>query len=561
MSVFSTTPRNLLVGEAPGEAPPPIEPEPPPYDFQPPRVACIRYSTGWSAATTPVAIAPFDAAILFDAKGAGESATLTRVNAIRAAAAAIDNVGIKLFGYIDLPEASKTEADVAYGAYNSPGDECNKNGWWLYQNANNTLAFTAVAGTDLCTWTTTTNADQIVTGTKLRLTTSGTLPGGLATLTDYYAIKVSTSTFRLATSHANALVNNYIDITSTGSGTHNTQWLGKTAGVISTTWGVNYSTGAPEIGGQRYPQWYAEFCDYIHNRGGVAYDGYFMDNSNYYSGTAADWANSGGAETDETNSATRTLMRAGHKAFWDALRALDPTKLLMGNSPRSDYTTEWYVTDTTNTAALMDGAFIEKMIRPFNIGSPNGIRTGGWSKAQTGSNYAAWDRWREAAISGQFGATHYHVLNTFLEAVDDYPLMRLGFCTALMAGGMPNITTGYSTDPVWYDEYNTELGEPLDAVPSLKVTGTTCIWKRRFENGVIIINGDSVAGSGTGSGNFMGNPVPSTVDSNVIPYNIYKRITGTQDPVQNSGATVTGSFSLGAWDGIVLLCVTPGVHS
>jgi hypothetical protein len=52
-----------------------------------------------------------------------------------------------------------------------------------------------------------------------------------------------------------------------------------------------------------------------------------------------------------------------------------------------------------------------------------------------------------------------------------------------------------------------------------------------------------------------------TVDNTVIPYGVYKRISGTQDPTWNSGATVNGSFSLPAWDAIILLCVTPGVHS
>lgn len=98
------------------------------------------------------------------------------------------------------------------------------------QATTNTLGqsdtFTADASTDLCTWTSTANIpSNILTGTRVRLTTSGTLPGGLATATDYYVIKMSDTTFELATSYANAVAGTQIDITSAGTGTHTVTWL------------------------------------------------------------------------------------------------------------------------------------------------------------------------------------------------------------------------------------------------------------------------------------------------------------------------------------------------
>jgi hypothetical protein len=98
------------------------------------------------------------------------------------------------------------------------------------QATTNTLGqsdtFTADAGTDVCTWTSTTNIpSNILTGTRVRLTTTTTLPAGLATATDYYVIKVSDTTFSLATSYANAVAGTEIDITSTGTGTHTVTWL------------------------------------------------------------------------------------------------------------------------------------------------------------------------------------------------------------------------------------------------------------------------------------------------------------------------------------------------
>lgn len=98
------------------------------------------------------------------------------------------------------------------------------------QATTNTLGqsdtFTADAGTDLCTWASTANIpSNILTGTRVRLTTSGTLPAGLATATDYYVIKMSDTTFELATSYANAVAGTQINITDAGTGTHTVTWL------------------------------------------------------------------------------------------------------------------------------------------------------------------------------------------------------------------------------------------------------------------------------------------------------------------------------------------------
>lgn len=98
------------------------------------------------------------------------------------------------------------------------------------QATTNTLGqtdtFTADAGTDVCTWTSTANIpSNVLTGTRVRLTTTVTLPAGLALATDYYVIRLSDTTFSLATSFANAKAGTAIDITSTGTGTHTVNWL------------------------------------------------------------------------------------------------------------------------------------------------------------------------------------------------------------------------------------------------------------------------------------------------------------------------------------------------
>ena len=75
--------------------------------------------------------------------------------------------------------------------------------------------FTA-AVTDICTAV----AHGMVTGLKCQLTTTTTLPAGLAAITDYFVINLSADTFSLASSLANALAGTVVDITDTGTGTH-----------------------------------------------------------------------------------------------------------------------------------------------------------------------------------------------------------------------------------------------------------------------------------------------------------------------------------------------------
>lgn len=63
------------------------------------------------------------------------------------------------------------------------------------------------------------------TGFKVQFTSSGTLPAGLALLTNYYVIVVTPGTFKVASSPANAFAGTAVDITDVGSGTHTVhQW-------------------------------------------------------------------------------------------------------------------------------------------------------------------------------------------------------------------------------------------------------------------------------------------------------------------------------------------------
>jgi len=74
------------------------------------------------------------------------------------------------------------------------------------------------ATNDLCTVTG--DTINIETGVEVVLTTTDTLPAGLATSTRYFMIWQSATTFNLATTKANAFAGTVVDITDTGTGTH-----------------------------------------------------------------------------------------------------------------------------------------------------------------------------------------------------------------------------------------------------------------------------------------------------------------------------------------------------
>ena len=88
------------------------------------------------------------------------------------------------------------------------------------QSLTNTLAafstFTVDTSTDVATHTN----PNLLPYTRVQVSTTTTLPAGLAAATDYYIIWVTDLTCKFATSYANAVAGTAIDITTTGTGTH-----------------------------------------------------------------------------------------------------------------------------------------------------------------------------------------------------------------------------------------------------------------------------------------------------------------------------------------------------
>lgn len=111
------------------------------------------------------------------------------------------------------------------------------------QSTTNTLTafstFTADAGTDILTH----SNINLMPYTRVQVSTTTTLPGGLAAATNYFVIKVTDTTCKLATSYANAVAGTAINITDAGTGTHTINTLlpryTNGAGLRSIFWNTN----------------------------------------------------------------------------------------------------------------------------------------------------------------------------------------------------------------------------------------------------------------------------------------------------------------------------------
>jgi hypothetical protein len=90
--------------------------------------------------------------------------------------------------------------------------------------ATNTQTFTA-ATTDIITAT----AHGLIDGTRITVSSSTTLPGGLASSTNYYLRDTTTNTFKVSTTPGGTAV----DITDTGTGTHTLTWYPEVVGAAS----------------------------------------------------------------------------------------------------------------------------------------------------------------------------------------------------------------------------------------------------------------------------------------------------------------------------------------
>lgn len=123
----------------------------------------------------------------------------------------IVNVGAKLVAAAGAPWQLKLVDLQGYYALKST--DVTGTGSRVLVNSN---TFTASSSSGLLL----TYTNDFVSGTKVRFTTSGTLPTGLALNTDYWLVRVSATTARVATSYANYVAGTVVAYTDAGTGTH-----------------------------------------------------------------------------------------------------------------------------------------------------------------------------------------------------------------------------------------------------------------------------------------------------------------------------------------------------
>lgn len=103
-----------------------------------------------------------------------------------------------------------------------------------------TGTFTA-ATTDICTKA----SHGFQTGDRVRVSSSTTLPAGLAAATTYYVIYLSSSTFKLASTDALATAGTAVDISDTGTGTHSIVGYENVIGLFTTAESIAIRAGIP----------------------------------------------------------------------------------------------------------------------------------------------------------------------------------------------------------------------------------------------------------------------------------------------------------------------------
>jgi len=127
--------------------------------------------------------------------------------------------------------------------------------------------------------------------------------------------------------------------------------------------------------------------------------------------------------------------------------------------------------------------------------------------------------------------------NTNNTGIQNYQNMRFGLTSALLENSYFAYDYGDTNhgQTWWYDEYNVNLGQPIDKASSQNnyITYKPDIWERSFENGVAVVNSTDSAQKINLGGD-------------------YEKIHGTQDQNINDGAIVS-QVNVNASDGLILL--------
>jgi hypothetical protein len=275
------------------------------------------------------------------------------------------------------------------------------------------------------------------------------------------------------------------------------------------TWLVNITDWTkPDNHGRRYPQWLAEHDYRMYFQPVPEFDIWYLDGVNYRPRVFADW-NLDGHDDDPNNPVIVEAYRKGHRAHWDAVKALAPERLLLGNADNDLGYNEY--------RNQLGGVFFEALM----------------GKSWSIETWAGWKKMMQRYFAGLDNTTQPHLVGFNVWGnTDDYRFFRYAFASCLMGDGyfsFTDVNKPYSSVP-WFDEYSVDLGKAIN--PPQKDAWYMGVYKRVFEKGVALVN-------------------PTTRNVDIDLGEPYYLISGAQDKQVNNGKRVT-KLTIHPKDGIIL---------
>ena len=261
--------------------------------------------------------------------------------------------------------------------------------------------------------------------------------------------------------------------------------------------------------GLRYPEWLARRDYDIYFRPIPGFDIWYFDNAlSKPAVKTADWNRDGKNDANDDPEILRAH-RAGHVAEWRQAHELRPDMFLMGNTDDLS---------SLEFSGKLQGAFLEALIGKS------------WSMERRKG-------WEEMML--RYHTTMKHTASPHIVGFniwgrkEDFQRMRYGLTSCLLNDGYFSYTdeaVGYSS-VVWFDEYDIDLGVPVD--PPSSLPWENGVYRRTYEKGVVLVN-------------------PGLFPRTAVMEEGYRRIKGSQAPEVNDGSDVI-SITLGGKDGIILV--------
>ncbi len=305
----------------------------------------------------------------------------------------------------------------------------------------------------------------------------------------------------------------------------NNGWLylnGTTGEPLRSSWvpqtyrAINNSIHGPKDStGRNFVEWYADWVLEKYYRPHPSIDGFFMDNVMTANPVRGDWNRDG--QTDASSGADPSRwLRQGYVQHFQRTEKAMPGKFLMGN------VVTWAAasTPTPEYMNLLHGGLFEHAIG--ETWSPESSATGFRDVLQRYRKKMSMLKPPKLLVFDQLGD------------VTDYQAFRYGLGISLLDDGYYSFTDrkkGFH-GVHWFDEFDVRLGAATSPPPAS--AWQKGIWRRDFENGVVLVNP-----KGNGA-------VELDLGAE------FRRVSGKQAPSVNSGG-VAGKVRLADRDGIILL--------